>query len=159
MVDVSVHVLCSAIAETEEGRLLVEEALIKTLRINQFTVGLHSLVFSRVLILSIRLLSSLSLKHTSNSSIYTLCWTYSTPLISKTKFKRLTHTNWKVTVISLCDKLCYYFKNQFLYFLYTLCQPGLLPILSKLQSFQNCSPHHIVNFAWNFLTTRFRKDL
>ena len=73
MVDLSVHVLCSAIADTEEGSLLVEEAIIKTLRINQFTVGLHSLVFSRVLILSIRSLSSLYLKHTSNSSISILC--------------------------------------------------------------------------------------
>ena len=73
MVDLSVHILCSAIAETEEGRLLVEEALIKTLRINQFTVSLHSLVFSQVLILSIRSLSSLYLKHTSNSSISILC--------------------------------------------------------------------------------------
>ena len=79
MVDLGVYVLCSAIIETEEGRLLVEGALIETWRVNQITVGLHSPVLSQIPILSIRLLSSLYLKHTSNSSISILCWTYPTP--------------------------------------------------------------------------------
>ena len=79
MVDLGVYVLCSAIIETEEGCLLVEGALIETWRVNQITVGLHSPVLSQIPILSIRLLSSLYLKHTSNSSISILCWTYPTP--------------------------------------------------------------------------------
>ena len=74
MVHLGVYVLCSAIIETEEGCLLVEGALIETWRVNQITVGLHSPVLSQIPILS-----SLYLKHTSNSSISILCWTYPTP--------------------------------------------------------------------------------